>query len=194
MSTDTIKATVRWSGEHWINYLHRSGDDIDSGSVSIYHTRYSSAGEGTVALVIIPEAGIDAIYTDNRELASWTYSEMIRGRGNQFDHEMPVIDATLSRGGDIRETPSWTIQAADTKLQSVWKITEPATVHWGPAPSGKKDVQIFSLLYFTWDTSLTVQGQSINGEPYSRDIWRTTIGEDRSSCVLALSETLLDLA
>ena len=38
MSTDTIKATVRWSGEHWINYLHRSGDDIDSGSISIYHT------------------------------------------------------------------------------------------------------------------------------------------------------------
>lgn len=194
MSTDTIQANVRWSGEHWISYLRRIGGDSDTGSVSIYHTRYSSSGEGTVAFVIIPEAGIDAIYTDNRELASWIYTEMVHGRGNQFDHEMPVIDATLCRGGDIRANPSWTIQADGTIIQSVWNVTEPAIVHWGPAPSGKKDVQIFSLLHFTWDTSLTVQGQSINGESYSRDIWRTSIGGDRSSCVFALSETLLDLA
>jgi hypothetical protein len=42
-----------WSGEHWINYLREPGAVSDSGMVSLYHTRYSSAGEGNIAFVDI---------------------------------------------------------------------------------------------------------------------------------------------
>lgn len=67
--SDTINGTIRWSGEHWINYLRRTGENTDSGSVSLYYARYSEAVEGTVAFVDIPGAGFLARCTDNRALA-----------------------------------------------------------------------------------------------------------------------------
>ncbi len=193
MSKDTIEGTVKWSGEHWINYVRRPDETEDSGSVSLYHTRYSSAGEGTVAFVMIPDAGIDAIYADSTELAEWTIENMVRGRGNQFDRDMPVVEATLGRGGDIRKNPSWTIQADGHAVVSTWNVTDPAVIHWGSAPIGIPNLHIFSLLYFTYDTKLTVDSKTVDGEPYTRDIWQASIGEDRSSCVFALAETTLIL-
>lgn len=188
---DTINGNVQWSGEHWINYLRRPGEQADSGSFSMYHTRYSEAGAGTVGFVDIAAAGFAAICTDNRELAAWTFDAMIRGRGNQFDRQLPIVDATFSCDGDIRTNPSWTVQTEGHTIVSTWNITEPATIHWGPAPSGAENLQIFSLLFFTYNVSLTHNGAVVEGEPYTRDIWRPSIGGDRSSCVFALAETTI---
>ena len=193
MSGDSIDGTVHWSGEHWINYLRRPGESEDSGSFSLYHTRYSAAGEGTVAFVIVPEAGIDAVYYDNADLAEWTIENMIRGRGNQFDREMPTVEARLTRAGDVRTQPSWTVEAGGRKIVSTWNVTDPAVIHWGPTPSGTENMHIFSLLYFTYETEFAVDGNSVEGKPYTRDIWRASIGGDRSSCVFALAETTLNL-
>ena len=192
--SDTIDATVQWSGEHWINYLRRPGEEVDSGSLSLYHTHYSEAGAGTVACIDIPAAGWAATYSDNPALADWILATMIRGRGNQFDRDLPVVEAACSRGGDIRTKPSWTIEAEGHRIVSTWQVTEPATIHWGAAPSGAADLQIFSLLFFTCDASLTHNGEPVAGSPYRRDIWRSTIGGDRSSCVFALAETILSTA
>ncbi|MDP6588663.1 MAG: hypothetical protein QF666_04365, partial [Alphaproteobacteria bacterium] len=85
--------------------------------------------------VLIPEAEIDVTYTDNRDLAQWTCQTMIRGGGNQFDHDMPVEDAALGRQGDVRENPSWCIESKDHTIESTWTVEEPAVIYWGPAPS-----------------------------------------------------------
>ncbi len=188
---DTVPGNVQWSGEHWINYLRRPGEETDSGSFSMYHTRYSQGGTGTVAFVDVPAADFATICTDNRELAAWTFDNMIKGRGNLFDRELPVVDAAITFSGDIHTNPSWTVQADGHTIVSTWNVTEPATIHWGPAPSGQKNLQIFSLLYFTYETSLTYNGVPIDGESYTHDIWRASIGGDRSSCVFALAETLI---
>ena len=194
MSGDTIQGAVHWSGEHWINYLRRPGETEDSGSFSLYHTRYSAAGEGTVAFVTIPEAGIDAVYADNAGLAEWTIENMIRGRGNQFDRDMPVVEACLTRAGDVRTQPSWIVEADGHRIISAWTVTDPAVIHWGPTPSGVPNMHIFSLLYFTYETELAVDSMAVEGAPYTRDIWRASIGGDRSSCVFALAETTLNLS
>lgn len=190
---DTINGTIRWSGEHWINYIRRPGEDTDTGSFSLYHTCYSESGAGTVAFVDIPGAGFAARCTDSREVSDWIFDSMIRGRGNQFDRDLPVIDATFRRGGDIRSNPSWTMEADGHTISSTWNVTEPATIHWGPTPAGIPNVQIFSLLFFTHDVSLSCDGDVVEGEAYTRDIWRPTIGGDRSSCVFALAETTINL-
>ena len=54
-------------------------------------------------------------------------------------------------------------------------------------------MQIFSLLYFTHETEISVDGMAVHGAPYTRDIWRASIGGDRSSCVFALAETTINL-
>ena len=187
--SDAIDGTARWSGEHWINYIRRPGELADSGSVSLFHTRYSEAGEGNVAFVDIPGAGLTATCTDNRELAAWLFDLQIRGRGNQFDRDLPMLDTQFWRGGDVRTDPSWRLEAGDHELVSQWSVTDPAVIHWGPTPSGVPNMRIFALLFFTYETSLTHNGTAIEGAAYTRDIWKPTIGGNRSSCVFALGET-----
>ncbi len=195
MPNDVIEGSVRWSGEHWINYLRRPGEEVDSGQVSLFVTRYGPAGEGIVAFVeIVGEDGLTAICTDNRDVADFIFEMMAKGRGNQWDRELEVLDAHFTRGGDIRNDPSWTIETGDHRIVSRWHITDPEVIHHGPVPSGVAGVDIFSLLFFTYDATITHNGTSIDGKPYTRDIWRPTIGGDRSSCVFALAETTIELA
>ena len=186
------EGSLVWSGEHWINYLRQPGAGQDGGMVSLYCTRQSAAGEGIAAFVDIPGGeGLTALCTDNREVAEFVLETMIRGRGTHFDRDLPVVDARITRGGDIRKDPSWTIRTGGREIVSTWQVAGPPVVMYGPAPSGAGRVEIFSVLYFTSEASITVDGRAVSGKPYSRDIWRASIGGDRSSSVFALAETIL---
>jgi hypothetical protein len=186
------KGTLVWSGEHWINYLRRPGEGRDNGMVSLYHTRQSAAGEGTAAFIDIPgDEGLTALCTDNRDVAELVLETMIRGRGTPFDRDMPVVDAWITRDGDIRKNPSWTVRLGGREIVSTWRVAEPPVIMYGPAPSGIERIEIFSVLYFTNEASITVDGRAVSGEPYTRDIWRSSIGGDRSSSVFALAETII---
>ena len=191
MSPDMVRdGTLVWSGEHWINYIRREGETSDSGMVSLYHTRYSPSGEGNTAFVEIPgEAGFKALCTDNREIAAFILDTMVRGRPTPFDQDMPVIDAKFHRGGDVRKDPSWEIDGGGHRVISTWRVTGPPTIMYGPV--GDPGREIFSLLFFTDETLLTVDGRPIEGKPYARDIWRSSLGGDCSSCVFALAETTI---
>src|SRR6185295_18747751 len=88
-----------WVGEHWVNYLRTPapgappgfglphdpappGDPRDHGLVSLYHTRFSPAGEGTVALVIVrgpDHTPWDAVCFDNPALAEFIVERFVRG-------------------------------------------------------------------------------------------------------------------
>jgi hypothetical protein len=183
-----------WSGEHWVNYLREPDATSDCGLVSLYHTRYSPAGEGNVAFVDIPEdPGFRGICTDNRELAGFIFDNMIRGRGNPFDRELPTFDAEITRRGDIRQSPSWTIQTESDRVVSTWVSVQPPVITMGYVPYFSEHTDFFTLLFFVDEAEITFNGQPVKGRPYSRDIWRKSIGGNRSSCVFALAETMIQL-
>jgi hypothetical protein len=159
--------------------------------VSLYHTRYSPAGEGTAVFVDIadhPECL--GLYTDNREVAAFIQA-MIRGRGNPFDREMALIDAHISRSGDIRVNPSWVIANGRCHITITWTEIQPPVIVEGSAPTFGSDRDLFSLLFFTNSAAITCNGRPIMGQPYQRDIWQASIGGQRSSCVFALAETMI---
>ena len=107
MQAGDRSGTLIWCGEHWINYLRPRGKDRDSAAVSLYHARFSEAGEGSVAFVDIPEGEAQArAYTDNPEFARFVIDTMIRGRGSPFDRELSIRKAVLTRTGDIRRIPA----------------------------------------------------------------------------------------
>lgn len=184
---------LQWSGEHWINYLRLPGDERDSGMVSLYHTRYSPAGEGTTAFVDIRRDGrppLAGVYTDNRETAAFVQG-MIAGRGSPFDRELPLVEARIYRQGDIRQDPAWVIETDETRIVSTWLVEAPPVIVEGPAPTFGPDRDFFTLLFFTDEATITLDGELVPGRPYVRDIWRPSIGGERSSCVFALAETMI---
>jgi hypothetical protein len=176
-----------------VNYLRLPGTETDSGMVSLWHTHYCSAGEGTVAYVHIPGAfGFEALCTDNNALADFMVSWM-KGRGGIYDRELSVCVATFRRAGDIRQTPSWYIETEQNTVIATWERLEKLVLLDGPAPKFSADRDVYSLLFFAESARISVNGRAVPGAPYLRDIWKSSIGGERSSCVVALSETFIDI-
>ena len=187
--------TVEWSGEHWISYLRRPGDESNSAMVSLYHTRYSPAGEGTVALVdVTGEPGLKGVCTDSREVADFVLDKLVGVSSTPWDPGLPLVDAEITRGGDIREAPSWTIRAGSNLIETTWSRIGPALIAEGDSPTFTEGFDFFTLLFFADASSIALNGLPSEGAPYQVDTWERSLGGgQRSSCVFALAETKIKL-
>ena len=185
--------TLFWAGEHWINFLRRPGAEDHSGMVSRYHTQYSSAGEGIVALVHVdaPEQ-FTAICSNNPALVPFIQDHWPRARIPPFnDQEIPVLEATFSRGGDTRYDPSWTIAVDGHEVVARWGVTQQPLTMNRSSQTQASDMDLHSQLFFTTDASITFDGQDVKGSPYETPHWAPLLGTGQSSCVFALAETMV---
>jgi len=188
---DINTGKLLWSGQHWVNYIRKPGDETDSARVSLYHTHYSPSGEGTMAFVVIPGAdGLSGICADNKEMVKHLLDFM----RHPFDPDLPVFDARFERTGDVTSEPSWNIEAEGVTLTATWKNIQSPLVVEGWAPYFREDRDLFTILFFCKDASVVLNGKPVEGGPYERDIWISSIGGQRSSCLFALSETIIDVA
>ncbi len=181
---------ILWCGEHWINYLREPGAQANSGMVSLFHTRYSPGGEGNVAYVHIPEAKLDAVCTDNPELARYLDELMTRGRKGPFDRAMPVVATRFTRAGDVRTAPAWVLETEGRTVRATWSALGPPVIAEGTFREGTEH---FTVLFFAEQATIEVDGHPCTGAPYLVDTWKTSIGGQRSSCVFALAETFMRL-
>ncbi len=188
-----INATVRWVGEHWILRLRRPNDDADCAVVHLYHTHYSPAGTGHVALVSLPSQRYNAICTDNSNLAEYVGRLWLAERLAQTGSEMPpVVEAEFVQSGDLRDSPGWRIRAPDNSIDAVWSNLQPPVTALRPDPAIYRRRAVFNILYFANSAQIKLNGQQVEGSPYRHDLWRQSIGgEDRSSCVFALAEAFV---
>ena len=187
------RKTLFWTGEHWINFLRRPGEEAHSGMVSLYHTHYSTAGAGIVALVHVdaPQR-FTAICTDNRALVPFIQEHWPRGRIPPFDDPaVPVLDATFRRGGDIRRDPGWIITVEGHEIVARWMVTQPPLVMTRAGAGQDADLDMHSALFFTDEAAITFDGQPADGLPYLSPHWAPLLGTARSSCVFALAETMM---
>ena len=182
--------TLFWTGQHWINYLRRPGEAENSGMVSLWHTHYCAAGEGTAAYIDLP--GLQSICTDNPDIVAFM-NEWMAGRGGLYDMDLPIIEAQFRRSGDLRSDPSWTIQTATDRIEATWTEIQPPVILDAPAPKFRQDCDVYSYLFFAAAASISLNEQATPGQPYITDIWQPSIGGDRSSCVFALSETFISI-
>lgn len=178
-----------WTGQHWINYLRPVGHPHHSAMVSLWHTHYCDAGEGTVAFIKI--TGItEYICTDNHEIAAYIRNWM-KGRGGLYDMDLPVVDGVFSRDGDIRGGPIWNIETEGDQIAAIWEDLLPPVFLEAPAPKFQPDKDVYSCLIFADSARIILNDQLIPGKPYPTNKWASSIGGDRSSCVFALSETFI---
>ncbi len=187
------RKTLFWTGEHWINFLRRPGEEAHSGMVSLYHTHYSAASAGIVALVHVdaPQR-FTAICTDNRALVPFIQEHWPRGRIPPFDDpDVPVLDAAFRRGGDIRRDPCWIITVEGHEIVARWTVTQPPLVMTRAAAGEDADLDMHSALFFTDEAAITFDGQPADGLPYLSPHWAPLLVTARSSCVFALAETMM---
>ena len=183
---------VSWTGQHWIAYLRMTGAEQDSGQLSVWHMHYCPAGEGTAVYVNIPgDPGFRAVCTDNRGVAAWI-DGWVRGLPGPYDIDA-VIDAHIRREGRIDDSPAWVIATEEAMVVATWRHLAPPVILETPAPAFKSDQDVFSHLLFTDEASIRIGDHEVEGQPYRREVWRKSIGGDRSSCVVALSETFIDV-
>ena len=174
-------------------YLRRPGEQSNSGSVSLYHTRHSPAGEGTMALVSLSgQGGFSALCTDNREVAKFMTDNVVSWAVAPFDRDIPILDAEIMRGGDVRTSPSWTVRTDRGLVVATWSNVDAPLVLERPGAESKGREVNFSLLFFTDRGTITLDGSAVEGEPYVRDDWRRSIGRPGSSCCFALAETITE--
>ena len=186
--------TLYWTGEHWVNYLREPGQKTDSGIVSLWHTRYSAVGNGTLAFVDIPgEPGFRGLCTDNREITEFI-AEWYGSLGSIYDFHLPIYEADITYDGDIRTLPSWIIQTNQDRIVVTWSQIQSPVILEAPGPEFKVDQDVFSLLFFSDGAEMILNGQPIVGKPFLRDIWHPSIGAERSSCGFALAETFTLMA
>ena len=184
--------TLIWSGEHWIAYLREPGEESDRGRVSLYHVRYSPAGEGTVAYVDIPgDHGMSEVCTDNSPVAQFVADTVVSGDSNNpfFERDLPVLNAGIGRGGSVLESPSWRIESDRGTVEVIWSGINAPLILEGPVPGRHGTAVTYSLLFFTAGASITLDGVPTGGKPYLREIWRNAIGRPGKSAVFALAET-----
>ena len=178
-----------WSGEHWINGLQSPEGGTPSAWVSLFHTRYSPAGEGNAAQIIIrADRQLSLICADVPEVGRFTQEKFLN-RSSFQDPKAPIVQARFFREGDIRKDPAWVIETDKHRIVARWWVTEPPVIAQGTFSPGSEH---FTALFFTERASVEVDGQPIPGNPYLRDIWEPSLQRARSSCVFALAETMIE--
>ena len=183
--------TLVWSGEHWIAYLKNHDNQADVGRVSLYRVSYSTAGEGAVAFIDIPEESFTGIFTDDLKLGDFMSKTLARGTSNNnyYKHDIPMLEAEITRGGDVRTMPSWTIASENGEVEVVWGSIHPPTILEGPGPMHDGAAVTHSLLFFANEATITLNGKSVGGVVYVRDEWIRAIGRQGTSAVFAIAET-----
>ena len=155
-----MPSALVWSGEHWILYLKEQGQSENSGSVSLYHTYYSPAGQGTVAFVQSDKAGLgQTLFAETVELADFIIEKVVSWESSPFEQDIPIVIGNFIRSGDIRSNPKWRIETDAHVVETEWTGLEPEVVIDSPLKSGGFTI-INSVLFFSTTATMKVAGQS----------------------------------
>ena len=171
--------------------MKEPGQAGNSGSVSLYHTYYSSKGQGTIAFVRSDKAGLGpTLFAENIALAEFVIEKVVAWGPSPFEPDIPIVKGNFERSGDIRSNPKWRIETDSVIVEMEWTNLEPAVVIDRPLKSGAVTA-ITSVLFFSTAATMKVNGKLVIGNPFMREDWYRAIGRSGSSCCFALAETLV---
>ena len=100
-----------------------------------------------------------------------------------------IEPATFHRQGATHDAPSWTVEWGGRRIEARWTIEAPPVIAYGPFAPG---AEFFTILFFTVESALEIDGRVLPGRPYPRDIWEKSVGGHRSSSLIALNESLIE--
>jgi hypothetical protein len=127
------------------------------------------------------------IYSDNIAMARWLQGT-VQGMLNAElkDTGIPLVDATFSRNGDVRDFWTERLSSADGEIALTWyDIGDPLLIHTSPNEDPARPYGVCTVLIPALGARLTRNGLAAAGTPWPRE----REGRNFSTCALAFSES-----
>ena len=177
---------VRVTGENSFIQLGQEEGDVTT-TASHWRVLLSPAGPGH-ALFLISELTDNeiAVYSDNIALARWLQEEIESMINPPFsDTDLPVIDATFEREGDVRSYSTELVISRDAEISITWyDFLEPFAIHAPPGTRGRNH-GVYSILIPAQRAQLVLNGAFAAGQPRRAD----REGHPSTTACLAYSES-----
>jgi hypothetical protein len=180
--------------DHSVITLHEGGraDGAETAMLSLYDIGFSAAlGAGHVALLRVPSAGVDAVFTDRLDLGRKMQARL-RGMGMAMPmlEREPVVVTGLWRDPWVEGWFGYRFRAPGLDVVARWEDLDPPFYAEGPAGNGFSDTEdIWSLFVSARSASIEVNGVRAPGGAYDDDVWLPKLGRSVSSAHSALGET-----
>lgn len=179
--------------DHSVITLHEGGraDGDETAMLSLYDIGFSAAlGAGRVALLRVPSAGVDAVFTDRLDLGRKMQARL-RGMGMTMPmlSRDPVVVIGLWRDPWVEDWFGYRFRAPGIEMVARWEDLDPPFYAEGPG-GGFSDIEdIWSLFVSARVASIQVNGVRAPGAPFDDDAWMPKLGRSVSSAHSALGET-----
>ena len=183
----TDPSELRLTGENPWMMVFEDPDKPASTNVSVWRVHWSPAGPGHT-LFFRSELTDQKpwVYADNINLARWLQEEIMAKNSPFADSSLPVISATFTRSGDIRDYVTERVESADKVMEFTWyDFIEGYAGSTGYDLAAGRTHGHYAIYIPARRTRVTVNGVEAKGGPIPRD----REGRPSSSCFLALAES-----
>jgi hypothetical protein len=163
--------------------------------VSLYWIGYTvelgAPTSGHVAYVWGPgDDGVEAVLTDNLELATSLGPKLRPGQWPLRDPDRPPAMATFERRMLQPYGFGYRIRSDGLEVDARWEDLD--TPSFASGPTRLRDAWITTMLVESLRPSVTFNGVAQPGASFPNPIWTPWFGDERGSCVIGLGETIYE--
>jgi hypothetical protein len=166
-------------------------DGAESGFLSMYDIAFhATLGAGHVALVTVPSAGVDDVFTDRLDLGRKMQARLLgMGMTMPMLSRPPVVITGLWRDPWVAGWFGYRFRAPGIDFAARWDDLDPPFFAEGPNGGFSETEDIWSLFVSARTATIQVNGQFAPGAAYDDDAWLPKLGRSVSSAHSALGET-----
>ena len=179
--------------DHSVITLREGGDPGggETAFLSLYDIAFhATMGAGHVALVSVPAAGLDAVFTDRLDLGRAMAARLIgMGMTTPMLSREPLLVTDLWRDPWIDGWFGYRFRAPGVDVAARWEDLDAPFFAEGPNGGFSEREDIWSLFVGARSATITVNGARAPGAPFDDDAWLPKLGRALSSAHTALGET-----
>ena len=161
--------------------------------LSMYDITYhATMGAGRVALLSVPSAGVDAVFTDRLDLGRAMQARLLgMGMTMPMLTNPPIVMTGVRRDPWVAGWFGYRFRAPGIEVAARWEDLEPPFFAEGPVAAGgfSATEDIWSFFVGARLASIVVNGRAAPGRPWDDDVWVPKLGRAVSSAHSALGET-----
>lgn len=165
--------------------------DRQTAFLSMYDIAFhATLGGGHVALLDVPSAGVDAVFTDRLDLGRKMQARLL-GMGNTMPmlSRDPIVVTGFWRDRWVGSWFGYRFRARGIDFAARWEDLDPPFFAEGPDGGLSETEDIWSLFVAARAASVVVNGVAAPGVPWDDDVWLPKLGRSVSSAHSALGET-----